>query len=279
MAHPKFILAGLMGWPVSHSRSPQIHNHWIAEHGLQGAYVLLPVEPARLPDAVRGLAALGFAGCNVTIPHKVAAMQLVYWVDPLARRIGAINTIVVQPDGSTCGYNNDGHGYLQSLVEAQPGWRADAGPVAVMGAGGGARAVVASLAEAGAPEIRVCNRSLDKSQALAQELGAPVRAVPWEQRSEALADVALLVNTTSLGMSGQPPLDLPLDRLPVGALVSDLVYVPMETALLAAARARGNPVVGGLGMLLHQARPAFHAWFGVMPQVGDALRRRIEATL
>ena len=133
--------------------------------------------------------------------------------------------------------------------------------------------------EAGAPEIRVCNRSLDKAMALAQELGGPVRAVPWEQRAEALADVALLVNTTSLGMSGQPPLDLPLDRLPVGALVSDLVYVPMETALLAAARARGNPVVGGLGMLLHQARPAFHAWFGVMPQVGAALRSRIEATL
>ena len=279
MAHPKFILAGLMGWPVSHSRSPQIHNHWIAEHGLHGAYVLLSVEPARLPDAVRGLAALGFAGCNVTIPHKVAAMQLVDWVDPLARRIGAINTIVVQPDGSTRGYNNDGHGYLQSLVEAQPGWRADAGPVAVMGAGGGARAVVATLAEAGAPEIRVCNRSLDKAQALAQAIGGPVRAVPWEQRGDALADVALLVNTTSLGMSGQPPLELALDRLPAGALVSDLVYVPMETALLAAARARGNPVVGGLGMLLHQARPAFHAWFGVMPQVGADLRRRIEATL
>lgn len=279
MAHPKFILAGLMGWPVAHSRSPQIHNHWIAEHGLQGAYVLLPVEPSRLPDAVRGLAALGFAGCNVTIPHKVAAMQLVDWVDPLARKIGAINTIVVQPDGTTHGYNNDGHGYLQSLVEAQPSWRADAGPVAVMGAGGGARAVVASLADAGAPEIRVCNRSLDKSQALAQELGGPVRAVPWAQRGDALADVALLVNTTSLGMSGQPPLELALDRLPAGALVSDLVYVPMETALLAAARARGNPVVGGLGMLLHQARPAFHAWFGVMPQVGAELRRRIEATL
>ena len=279
MAHPQFILAGLMGWPVSHSRSPQIHNHWIAEHGLHGAYVLLPVEPSRLPDAVRGLSALGFAGCNVTIPHKVAALQLVDWVDPLARKIGAINTIVVQPDGSTHGFNNDGHGYLQSLIEAQPGWRADAGPVLVLGAGGGARAVVASLAEAGAPEIRICNRSPDKAQELARDLGGPVRAIPWAQRSEALADVALMVNTTSGGMSGQPPLDVSLDRLPATALVSDLVYVPMETPLLAAARARGNPVVGGLGMLLHQARPAFHAWFGVMPQVGAALRSRIEATL
>ena len=239
MAHSNFVLAGLMGWPVSHSRSPQIHNHWIAEHGLNGAYVLLPVQPARLADAVRGLAALGFAGCNVTIPHKVAAMQLVDGVDPLAQKIGAINTIVVQPDGSTRGYNNDGHGYLQSLVEAQPGWRADAGPVAVLGAGGGARAVVASLAEAGAPEIRVCNRSLDKAQQLARDLGGPVRAVPWSERHAALAGAALLVNTTSQGMSGQPPLDLVLDELATDALVSDLVYVPLETPLLAAARAMG----------------------------------------
>jgi len=279
MAHPQFVLAGIMGWPVSHSRSPQIHNHWIQTLGLNGAYVLLPVQPARLPDAVRGLAALGFAGCNVTIPHKVAAMQLVDWVDPLAQKIGAINTIVVQPDGSTRGYNNDGHGYLQSLVEAKPGWRADAGPVTVLGAGGGARAVVASLAEAGAPEIRVCNRSLDKAQALARDLGGPVRAVAWSERHAALDGAALLVNTTSQGMTGQPPLDLALDALAPDALVSDLVYVPLETPLLAAARARGNPVVGGLGMLLHQARPAFHAWFGVLPEVSADLRRRIEATL
>jgi len=279
MAHTHFVLAGIMGWPVSHSRSPQIHNHWIAEHALNGAYVLLPVEPARLPDAVRGLAALGFAGCNVTIPHKVAAMSLVDWVDPLARRIGAINTIVVQPDGSTRGYNNDGAGYLQSLQEAQPGWRAGSGPAMVLGAGGGARAVIASLAQAGAPEIRVCNRSFDKAQALAQELGGPLRAVPWEQRHEALGGATLLVNTTNQGMTGQPALDLSLDALGAEALVSDLVYVPLETALLAAARARGNQIVGGLGMLLHQARPAFHAWFGVMPQVTPELRRRIVATL
>lgn len=279
MADSRFILAGLMGWPVAHSRSPHIHNHWIAEHGLNGAYVLLPVEPSRLPDAVRGLSALGFAGCNVTIPHKVAAMQLVDEVDPLARRIGAINTIVVLPDGRTRGSNNDGHGYLQSLLEARPRWRADAGPVVVLGAGGGARAVVASLVEAGAPEVRVCNRSIDKAQALAQAVGGPVHALPWERRAEVLDDAALLVNTTSLGMHGQGTLEIALDRLPASTLVSDLVYVPMETGLLAAARARGNPVVGGLGMLLHQARPAFQAWFGVLPQVGPALRQRIEATL
>ncbi len=279
MAHEKFVLAGVMGWPVAHSRSPQIHNHWIAEHGLRGAYVLLPVEPARLGDAVRGLVALGFAGCNVTIPHKVTAMQLVDRVDPLARAIGAINTIVVQPDGSTHGYNNDGAGYLQSLRDAQPGWRADQGPVTVLGAGGGARAVVAALLQAGATEIRVCNRSLDKATELSQTFGDAVRAVPWGSRHAALDAAALLVNTTNQGMAGQPPLDLSLELLDPHALVSDLVYVPLQTPLLVQARSRGNPVVDGLGMLLNQARPAFQAWFGVAPQLSPALRRKVEATL
>ena len=277
--HSPFILAGVMGWPVAHSRSPAIHNHWIRHYGLNGAYVLLPVDPVRLPAALTGLAALGFAGCNVTIPHKVTAMQLVHRVDPSARKIGAINTIVVEKDGSLSGSNNDGRGYIQSLLEQHPGWRADAGPATVLGAGGGARAVVVSLAEHGAREIRVCNRSFDKAQALADEFGAPVHAVPWPQRHDALADAALLVNTTNQGMAGQPPLDIALDQLPLRALVSDLVYVPLETPLLAAARARGNPTVGGLGMLLHQARPAFQAWFGVLPEVTPALRRMVEASL
>ena len=279
MGSSKFILAGIMGWPVAHSRSPMLHGHWIAHHGLNGAYVLLPVDPADLPEAMKGLAALGFAGCNVTIPHKVAAMALVDRVDPVARKIGAINTIVVEADGSLSGTNNDGRGYIQSLLDAQPGWKADAGPVTVLGAGGGARAVVVSLAERGAREIRVCNRSFDKALALAHEFGAPVRAVPWEQREDVLGDVALLVNTTSQGMTGQAAVDISLRRLPAHALVSDLVYVPLETPLLAAARQRGNRTVGGLGMLLNQARPAFNAWFGVMPEVTPALRRIVEASL
>jgi shikimate dehydrogenase len=214
----------------------------------------------------------------VTIPHKVAAMQLMDRVDPVARRMGAINTIVVEKDGSLSGFNNDGFGYIQSLLDAQPNWRADAGPVTVLGAGGAARAVVLSLAERGAKEIRLCNRSPDKAQALAKEFGAPVRALPWEERHNALADVALLVNTTNQGMSGQSALDLSLDRLPQHTLVSDVIYVPMETPLLAAARKRGNPTVNGLGMLLNQARPAFKAWFGVMPEITPELRRAIEAT-
>lgn len=279
MADQKFGLAGVMGWPVSHSRSPRLHNYWIQKYGLQGAYVQLAVAPGQLAVAVPGLAALGFRGCNITIPHKVDAMHLVHEVDPMARRMGAINTIVVQPDGSLKGFNNDGFGYIQSLLDAKPDWRADAGPVTVLGAGGAARAVVLSLADRGAKEIRLINRTLDKAQALASEFGGPVKVLPWESRHEALDGVALLVNTTSQGMHGQPPLDLDLARLPVKALVSDVIYVPLETPLLAAARLRGNPTVNGLGMLLNQARPAFEAWFGVMPDITAELRQSIEATL
>ncbi len=274
----KFGLAGVMGWPVSHSRSPTLHNHWIKHYGLNGSYVLLPVAPDNLEAAVKGLKALGFAGCNVTTPHKVKAMHLMDRVDPMAQRMGAINTIVVEPDGALCGYNNDGFGYIQSLLDAQPDWRADAGPITVLGAGGAARAVVLSLADRGAKEIRLCNRSFTKAHDLALEFGAPVRAIPWEQRHEALADVALLVNTTNQGMVGHPALDINLNHLPQTALVSDVIYIPMETPLLAQARLRGNPTVNGLGMLLNQARPAFSAWFGVMPEITPELRRAIEAT-
>lgn len=274
-----YTLAGVMGWPVAHSRSPAIHGHWIRQYGLNGNYVLLPVQPEQLGDAVRGLRALGFAGCNLTIPHKVAAMALVDRVDPLAARIGAINTLVVEKDGALAGYNTDAYGYIQSLLDAQPDWRADAGPATVLGAGGAARAILVALAERGAKEIRLCNRSLDKAQALAVEFGAPIRAIPWEQRAEALDGCALLVNTTSLGMKGQAPLEISLDRLPRHALVSDIIYVPLETPLLAAARARGHVAVDGLGMLLNQARPAFEHWFGVRPKLTPELRRLIEATL
>jgi shikimate dehydrogenase len=280
MAGPqKFRLAGIMGWPVSHSRSPMVHGFWIQKYGLAGAYVLLPVQPERLPDALKGLAALGFAGCNATIPHKEMAIRLVDRVDPMARRIGAINTVVVAEDGSLDGFNNDGFGYIESLREAQPSWRADAGPAVVLGAGGGARAVVASLADRGAKEIRLLNRTPARAEHLAREYGAPVKAVLWDQRHDAIADAALLVNATSQGMQGQPPLDLSLDRLPARAMVSDIVYIPLETPLLATARQRGNATVNGLGMLLNQARPAFKAWFGVMPEVTPELRRMVEATI
>ena len=278
-AHPSFGLAGVMGWPVAHSRSPKIHNFWLEKLGLTGAYVLLPVAPGTLNVALPGLAALGFRGCNITIPHKVEAIALVHEVDANARRVGALNTIVVQPDRSLRGLNTDGFGFIHSLLEASPGWRADAGPVTVLGAGGASRAVVLALAERGATEIRLINRTFETARALAREFGAPVKALPWAERHAALADVALLVNTTSQGMPGTAALDLNLQALPTHALVSDIIYVPLETPLLAAARLRGNPTVNGLGMLLNQARPAFEAWFGVLPEVTPALRAALEATL
>ncbi len=280
MAHPeRFPLAGVMGWPIMHSRSPKLHGYWLNQHGIAGAYLPLAVRPENLKAALKGLVALGFSGCNVTIPHKEAAMRLVDRVDPIARRIGAINTIVVAEDGTLGAFNNDAYGYIESLREAMPGWRADAGPAVVLGAGGGARAVVASLADRGAGEIRLLNRTPARAEALAREYGPPVKALNWEERNRALEGAALLVNATSQGLAGQPALDVSLERLPRTALVSDIIYIPLETPLLAAARMRGNPTVNGLGMLLHQARPAFKAWFGVMPEVTPELRRMIEATI
>ncbi len=274
----KYVMAGIMGWPVAHSRSPVIHNHWIRQYGLQGAYGLFPVRPNKLEDAIRGLPALGLAGCNITIPHKVNAMKLMDVVDPLARRMGAINTIVVTSEGALHGFNNDGFGYIQSLVDAKPDWKANAGPVTVLGAGGAARAVVLSLLDQGASEIRLLNRTRGKAQALCDEFGAGIQVVDWSERHEALSGVALLVNTTNQGMHGEPELDLQLDRLPTTTLVSDAIYIPLETTLLRNARLRGNATVNGLGMLLNQARPAFHAWFGVMPEITPELQQAIMAT-
>lgn len=274
----KFVMAGVMGWPVAHSRSPVIHNHWIRQYALQGSYGLFPVQPDRLEDAIRGLRALGLAGCNVTIPHKVEAMKLMDVVDPLARRMGAINTIVVTPEGALHGFNNDGYGYIQSLRDARPNWQANAGPATVLGAGGAARAVVLSLLDQGATEIRLLNRTRDRAQALADEFGAGVQVVNWNERHEALDGIALLVNTTSQGMHGESELDIRLDRLPQTALVSDAIYIPLETQLLQAARLRGNATVNGLGMLLNQARPAFQSWFGVLPEITPALQQAILAT-
>jgi len=279
MAEPSaFGIAGLVGLPVAHSRSPVIHNHWLARYGIPGRYVLFPVPAERLVDALRGLSALRLRGCNITTPHKQAVMPLVDDVDPLAKRIGAVNTIVVQEDGSLRGFNNDGNGFVQSIRDARPDWRPDAGPIAIIGAGGAARAVVASLADQGAREIRVVNRTYERACELQALFGPPVSAVRWDARADALAGVALVANATNQGMGGKSALDLALDRLTADAIVADLIYTPPETPLLAAARKRGNPTVNGLGMLLNQARPAFNAWFGVTPQITPELIRAIEAT-
>ncbi|MFO1413698.1 MAG: shikimate dehydrogenase [Burkholderiales bacterium] len=273
-----FGIAGLLGWPVAHSRSPVIHNHWLAQYNIPGRYVLFPVPPEKLEAAVRGMAALGLRGCNVTTPHKQAIFPLLDRVDELARRIGAVNTVVVEPDGSLTGFNNDGNGFVQSLRDADPAWRPDSGPILVLGAGGASRAVVASLAAQGATEIRLANRTQEKAQEIADAVGSMVKVVPWDEREDALDGIAMLANATSGGAPGKPPLEFPLDRLPPRAVVGDLIYVPPETPLLAAARARGNITVNGLGLLLNQARPAFNAWFGVMPEITPALRAAIQAT-
>jgi len=239
----------------------------------------LPVKPENLHRVLHTLPMMGFAGCNITLPLKEDAMRAVDECDASARRAGAVNTVVVQPRGTLLGRNTDIFGFLENLRAGEAGWRAAAGPAVVLGAGGAARAVVAALIDEGAPEIRLVNRTPERAAALAKALGGPVRGIAWAERDKALADAALLVNATSLGMHGQPPLELSLAALPASAVVNDIVYVPLETPLLAAARARGNPCVDGLGMLLHQGRPGFAAWFGVMPEVTPELRRAMIATL
>ena len=267
-------IAGIIGWPVSHSRSPRLHGFWIDRHRIDGAYVPIPIRPEDFEGAVRGLAAAGFVGGNVTIPHKLAAFAICDHVNESARRAGAVNTLVFR-DGRIEGSNTDGWGFVANLRAY--GVDPAAGPALLLGAGGSARAIAAALQDAGAP-VSIANRTPERAEQLARDL-AGLRIVPWENRGAAVADHALVVNTTSLGMTGQPPLDLDLARAPVGLAVADIVYVPLETPLLAAARARGLRVVEGLGMLLHQAVPGFHAWFGVEPVVDEDLRRFVAADL
>src|SRR4051812_40245173 len=219
-----FGLAGIIGMPVAHSRSPVLHNYWLNAHGIRGVYVPLAVAPERLKDALPGLVALGFRGCNVTMPHKQTAMALLHRVNETARRIGAVNTIVVEADGTLSGFNNDGNGFVQSLRDARPDWRADAGPILLLGAGGAARAVGVALLENGATQIAIANRTADKAQALAGEFGPAVNAVAWADRSAAVAGRALLVNCTNQGMIGKPALDIDLGRLASTTLVADLIY-------------------------------------------------------
>ncbi len=264
-------LAGILGWPVGHSLSPRVHGYWLERHKIDGAYLPLPVRPEAFPAAVRTLLELGFRGANVTIPHKRAALALCDSLDEAARRIGAVNTLVFA-EGEIQGRNSDGFGFMENLRQGAPSWRAGDGPAVVLGAGGAARAAVHALLAAGAPEIRLCNRTLERAETLAQDMAGPVTCVPWAARAGALDGAGILVNTTSLGMAGKGTLALDLDVLPASALVTDIVYAPLETDLLRRARARGNPAVDGLGMLLHQARPGFKAWFGAAPEVTAEMR-------
>ncbi len=274
-----FLLAGVMGWPILHSRSPLMHNHWMAQQGLKGAYVPLAIQAQHLAAALRALPALGFAGCNLTMPHKVLAMEMVDEVHESARQIGAISCVTVRSNCSLLGSNNDALGFMRNLHHQQPSWRPDDGPAVVLGAGGGARAVCHGLMQAGVAEIRVINRSADRAQALAQSCGVAVQVWPWPQRHEALQGAALLVNTTSQGMQGQGALHISLDSLPRSAIVADIVYIPLLTPLLAAAAARGNATVDGLGMLLQQGPLAWKAWWGLEPAVTPELRKLVESSL
>ena len=263
-------LAGVMGWPIAHSRSPRIHGYWLQEYGIDGAYVPLAIQPEDLADSFRMLPRLGFRGWNITLPHKESALHLVHALTPAAERIGAVNTVTVTADGSLSGDNSDAFGFLAHLNQSAPGWASDR-PAVVLGAGGAARAVCCALLESGVPEIRIINRTFSRAVALATANSPIARALEWEQQAEAFADAGLLVNTTSLGMQGQPALEISLSGLPADAVVNDIVYVPLQTALLAEAEMRGQRTVDGLGMLLHQARPGFSRWFEREPEVTDAL--------
>lgn len=273
-------IAGVMGWPVSHSLSPRLHGFWLEQAGIDGTYIPLPVAPENIEQAIRALPLLGFRGANVTVPHKEAALRAADHASERAQRMGAANTLVVGEDGSITADNTDGYGFVENLRAGAPGWQARSGTAVILGAGGAARGIICALFDAGVPDIVVLNRTRARAEALAADL-APhfphqsLRVLDWDQRHSVLAGAALLVNTTTQGMHGQPPLDLSLEALPVAAVVTDIVYVPLITPLLAEARARGNTSVDGLGMLLHQARPGFEAWFGHAPEVNEALRQHV----
>jgi len=266
------LVAGVFGWPVAHSRSPRLHGYWLRKYGIDGAYLPFATAPEDIFAAIRALPKLGFRGGNVTLPHKEAALDAVDELTPVARRIGAVNTLVVREDGSILGDNSDGFGFLEHLKASAPAFRADAGRAVVIGAGGAARGIVVALLDAGVSEIVVINRTAARAEALAADLGPGIAVVGWDDRAAALKEASLLVNTTQLGMKGQPPLDLDLKHLPPAAVVDDIVYAPLETDLLKQARSRGNVTVDGIGMLLHQARPGFTAWFGREPEVDAGLR-------
>jgi len=265
-------LAGVIGSPIAHSKSPRLHRHWLAKYGLAGDYVPLHVEKDDLPGVLRALPKMGFVGANVTIPHKVAVLEIADQVSDRASLIGAANTLTFLEGGKISADNTDGYGFLANLKQGAPQWRPDLGPAAVLGAGGAARAVIVSLLDAGVPEILLANRTRTKADVLRSEFGSRVRVFEWVQAGNMIEAATTVVNTTSLGMVGSPDLRVPLDGLQPGTVVTDLVYNPLRTHLLDEAEKVGCTVVDGLGMLLHQGIPGFERWFGVRPEVDQAIR-------
>ncbi len=269
---PRIPLAGVIGHPIAHSRSPALHGHWLRRYGIRGHYVPMDVAPTDLKETLNLLPRIGFVGLNVTIPHKEAVLQLADVVSDRAALIGAANTLIFRKDGRIHADNTDGAGFIANLRQNAPDWNPAAGPAAVFGAGGAARAVVAALIEVGVPEIRITNRTRPRAEALRADFGAKVVVEDWVQAANMLEGAAIVVNTTSLGMAGKADFRVPLDGLEPAALVTDLVYNPLKTDFLQAAADRGCRTVDGLGMLLHQAAPGFERWFGQRPEVDEATR-------
>ena len=272
---PRIPLAGVIGSPIAHSKSPVLHGHWLRTCGLAGFYIPMEVGTENLAQVLRALPKAGFVGVNITVPHKVAVMALADQVTDRATLIGAANTLIFGKDGKIHADNTDGYGFIENLRQGAPDWNPAAGPAAVLGAGGAARAVIVSLLDAGVPEILISNRTRLRAETLQHDFGNRLRVVDWVQAGNMLEDAATVVNTTSLGMVGKPELRVPLDGLQKGAVVTDLVYAPLQTRFLRVAQEMGCITVDGLGMLLHQAVPGFERWFGTRPTVDAATRAAV----
>ncbi|MEZ5674086.1 MAG: shikimate dehydrogenase [Thalassovita sp.] len=275
MSAQRIPLAGVIGSPIGHSKSPKLHGHWLKKYGLPGFYIPMEVAPDNLETVLRTLPKAGFVGANITVPHKEAALEIADLVTDRATLIGAANTLIFREDGKIHADNTDGYGFIENLRQGAPEWNPKAGPAVVLGAGGAARAILASLLNAGVPEILLSNRTRLRAEALQQEFGTRIRVVDWVQAGIALEDAALVVNTTSLGMTGKPELRIPLDGLQKQAVVTDIVYSPLKTRLLQVAEEVGCHTVDGLGMLIYQAVPGFERWFGQRPEVDEDVRKVI----
>ena len=272
---PRIPLAGVIGSPIAHSKSPALHGHWLKTYGIRGYYLPMEVSADNLAEVLRALPKAGFVGVNVTVPHKEAVLEIADLVTDRATLIGAANTLIFRKDGKIHADNTDGYGFIENLRQNAPDWNPAAGPAAVLGAGGAARAVVASLLDVGVPEILISNRTRIRAEALQHDFGKRLQVVDWVQAGNMLEGAATVVNTTSLGMLGKPELRVPLDGLQKGALVTDLVYAPLQTRLLRVAQEMGCVTVDGLGMLLHQAVPGFERWFGYRPTVDASVRAAV----
>jgi shikimate dehydrogenase len=275
---PRIPLAGVIGSPIAHSRSPALHGYWLRRYGIKGFYIPMDVAQADLREALVTLPKLGFVGLNVTIPHKETVLSLADIVTDRAALIGAANTLIFRKDGKVFADNTDGSGFIANLRQEAPGWVPSAGPAVVFGAGGAARAIVAALIEVGVPEIRITNRTRARAEALRADFGAKIHVHDWVQAGNILDDATTVVNTSALGMTGKPEFKVPLDALNPKALVTDLVYTPLRTSFLEQAEQVGCTVVDGLGMLLHQAAPGFERWFGTRPDVDAATRAAVLST-